>query len=188
MFYAFLFAFLLAILSLTSHAATCPPGTFQSYNQSARMQPDGTYAFVCTQGGPSSLSTVTYKFPKNFYSIVGIPGVTAKDITVRLDPNGPYTLLVGSQKWNPGPRQNFKLTLHFTVKGATKIGSWIHDCRGAVLASITAELRTPVTAAATCSNPIVYASYNDVGETPANVAIGLEALSKMRSFGIHFHP
>jgi hypothetical protein len=179
------------LCSVLSFAAVkpCQTGTLESYSRNATMQPDGTFSFVCTQGTVSGQGVVTYYFPKDFYRFSGIAGIKASDITIRLDTNGPYTLLISSSKWNPGRRQQFNLFMGFSVSGAVKIGSMIHTpCSGNVSASIVVQKMPQVKAEATCKIPTVYARYDDTRKVFANVVINLAGLSNLRSFGIHFHP
>jgi hypothetical protein len=164
---------------------TCRTGTVAEYA--------GT---TCSQG------TVIYTFPRDFYSYsgYGIQALSADSIQIRMDPNGPYTLLIGFADWNlNAPGQSFTITLHFSVSGGDKIESWLHECEvtsgGEVSGSITVNTNPPVTSTALCNSATSRERTRDVMYRPGPVdavvtvkASSGDGTAGLKSFGTHFKP
>jgi len=149
-----------------------------------------------------SQRSVIYTFPHDFYSFSssGIPSLPADKVRIFMDPQGPYTLLIGFTDWNlDAPNESFTMTLHFSVSGADKTEAWMHRCyttgTGEVTASITLNTNPPVSSTAVCNSRTMVefapgASY-PLGPVEATVTIKANSgngTAGLRSLGTHFKP
>jgi hypothetical protein len=171
--------------TFAQEAAPCQSGTVASYA--------GT---TCSQG------TVIYTFPRDFYSYSGsgVHSLAADAIHIRMDPQGPFTFLIGFTNWNlDTPGESFEVTLHFSVRGADKLESWMHGCYttdgGEVSGSITVNTHPPVTSTAICNSEMSRERTRDetypAGPVEATVTIKAKSgdgTAGLRSFGTHFKP
>jgi hypothetical protein len=169
--------------------------------ESAPPCKDGTFASYA--GTSCSQREIVYHFPENFYSFSGsgVPQIGADRVTVRMDPKGPYTLLIGFADWAlQQSGQRFDITLNFSVSGGTKIESWIHGCEATgtakVFASQTVKSNPPVTTTAFCDgNGNLRERTRDAfyggGRVDTIVNIHLESgngTANLRSLGTHYKP
>ncbi|HEY6290189.1 MAG TPA: hypothetical protein VI455_01325 [Terriglobia bacterium] len=164
----------------------CRNGTLASYAGTS-----------CSQG------QIVYHFPRNFYNFSGsgIATIGPERVLIRMDPQGPYTLLIGFADWAlQKPGQSFDITLNFSVSGATKIESWIHRCEATgtarIYASQTVKTNPPVTTTTFCdggggmrerTRDVSYGG----GTVDTVVSIHAESgtgTADFRSFGTHYKP
>lgn len=146
--------------------------------------------------------SVIYTFPRDFFSFSssGIQALSADEVRINMDPQGPYTLLIGFADWNlDAPNESFTLTLHFSVSGGDKTEAWMHRCyatgTGEVSASITVNTNPPVTSTATCNATTLLERAPDSSYTPGPVeatvtikASSGDGTAGLRSLGTHFKP
>jgi hypothetical protein len=180
-----LFVLLTALCSF-GQLPTCPVGTMASYA--------GT---TCQQDG------VVFAFPADTYSVAGPFDVDPADVTVRLDPNGPHTLLIGSPAWHVGPGQLLVTVIRVKVTGADAVNAWAHRCFATLDGEVDASQFVfpgngfePVEATATCtagtdSAPQAGALYPDSTNTVSTRIIvrlygGLKGSAQLGSIGVHF--
>jgi len=134
-------------LVTTAAAATqrsCPDGTVAGYIGTSCSQGETTFnwnSYSCTSN------------PKSICDSLGVKGANLK---IRLDPNGPHTLLLGATRlWNVTAGQNVDVIIKGTVAGATTNQNWPHfvGLRGQT-GDGTADNKTTVGCAArgTCRN------------------------------------
>jgi hypothetical protein len=165
--------------------APCRSGTVASYAGTS-----------CTQG------KVTYSFPRDFYTYSGSGKrpLAAESIRILMDPQGPYTFLIGFTNWNlDSPGESFEVRLHFSVTGADKLESWMHGCyvtgSGEVTGTITVNTDPPVSSTAVCNSSMYRerapGEWFRAGPVEATVIIKAKSgdgTAGLRSFGTHFRP
>jgi hypothetical protein len=95
----------------------CANGTVASYLESVPY---------CSQGG-TVYHWLSYSCTSTPASICASLGTNGSKLAIQMDPQGPYTLLVGrTSLWNVTAGQSVDVAIHGTVYGALSNGSWPH--------------------------------------------------------------
>ena len=153
-------------------------------------------------GTSCSQRSVTYTFPRDFFSFssTGLQPLTADQVRIGMDPQGPYTMLIGFTDWDlNAPNESFTMTLHFSVTGGDRMEAWMHHCyttgTGEVTASITVKTNPPVSSTAVCNatTQLERAPAARYTPGPVDAVVTIKASSGngtagLRSLGTHFGP
>ena len=190
----------LLLASVASFAVECPSGkTLADWPK-----------MICTT------KEVTYVFHPDFFESSGNVKVSPKDITVRRDPNGPYTLLFSSPLFKVSSGQHIHVEMTIEIHGATKMNAWLHKCHATGKGRVygTQEIMTNpdllvkgienVIATAQCTDgtsdepqqgekfdPNIYAvgkdKYNNA-QIIIDLDGGVSGTAQAQSLGTHFNP
>ncbi|HUI40547.1 MAG TPA: hypothetical protein VL523_01115 [Terriglobia bacterium] len=164
--------------------AVCHAGTVASYAGTS-----------CVKGD------VTYTFPTDDYTFSGsgIAPIPASAVLIRMDPNGPYTLLFSSPDWALSkPHQSFSIDIKFQVSGATVTAGWQHGAETTEDAKVS-ESTTVQGNPAAVSSSFRTASDGADRAAPASfpggahdvvvnisASTGERGTASLRSYGTHF--